>query len=505
MIPVPNVAYVRRADAYTIEHEPVSSERLMERAATAIFHKIFPKLQPDQPVIVFVGMGNNGGDGLVVARLLAQQAVKVEVFILKLSEKGSPDFELNLERLSGFSEVKLFEIAAEGDLPVSLPENAVILDALFGSGLNKEVTGLAARLIRLINTLGNVVVSVDVPSGLFVDQSTDFQRTDVIRADYTFTFEWPKMAFFFPENEAFVGDWSVIPIGLHRTMHQPEGQYVFLTEHNDISRKLHSRSRFAHKGNFGHALLLAGASDKTGAAILAASACLRSGAGLLHVHLPYKAASPLQCVLPEAMVSLDSDDNHLSILPQLTGYDAIAIGPGIGKEESTARVLKLLIQEAKVPLVLDADALNLLSENPTWLSFLPNSSILTPHHREFERLSGSSSNGFERIQKQRELSQRFHLIIVLKGGFTSVSLPDGTVFFNPTGNPGMATAGSGDVLTGVILSLMAQYYEPADAALIGVYLHGLAGDLALKQQSPESLLASDIVKNLGKAFTALRG
>lgn len=505
MIPVPDIAHVRRADAYTIEHEPILSERLMERAATAVFHKIFPKLLPDQPVVVFAGMGNNGGDGLVVARLLAQQAVKVEVFILKLSEKGSPDFELNLERLCGFSEVKLFEITAEGDLPASLPKNAVILDALFGSGLNKEVTGLAARLIRLINTLENVVVSVDVPSGLFADKPTDYRNADVIRADYTFTFEWPKMAFFFPENEAFVGDWSVIPIGLHPDMHQPDGQNVFLTEHRDISRKLHSRSRFAHKGNFGHALLLAGASDKTGAAILAASACLRSGAGLLHLHLPHKAALPLQCVLPEAMVSLDPDDDHLSILPQLTDFDAIAIGPGIGKEEPTARLLKLLIQEAKVPLVLDADALNLLSENPTWLSFLPKNSILTPHHREFERLAGSSSNGFERIRKQRELSQRFHLIIVLKGGFSSVSLPDGRVFFNPTGNPGMATAGSGDVLTGVILSLMAQGYTPADAAFIGVYLHGLAGDLTLKQQSPESLLASDIVKNLGKAFTALRG
>ncbi len=504
MILIPDMAHVREADAYTIQHEPVTSEKLMERAANAIFQRIFPKLQPGQEVVVFAGMGNNGGDGLVIARLLAEQGVKVSVYIPELSETGSTDFQLNFERLNALQLQLVKELVSETDLPAQLPHNCIVIDALFGSGLNREPSGFAAQVVQYINRSERVVVAVDVPSGLFADKATGPGSRSVVRADYTFSFEWPKLAFFCAENEVFVGRWELVPIGLHPAMHQAEKQNFFLTEREDVRAILHGRSRFSHKGTFGHALLIAGEAGKTGAAILAAKASMRAGLGLLHVHLPRKAALPLQCSLPEAMLSFDANADYLTALPENLNYSAIAIGPGIGREAATAATLKLLIQEAKTPLLLDADALNILSENPGWLAFLPPNSILTPHLREFERLTGKTDNHFDRLQKQREFAMRFGIIVVLKGAYSSVGLPDGKVFFNPTGNAGMATAGSGDVLTGIILSLLAQNYRPAEAALLGVYLHGLAGDIALEQQSEESLLASDIVANLGKAFASLR-
>lgn len=504
MIAVPNTSFVREADAYTIQNEPIASIDLMERASEAIVRQLVLRLQPTQEVVVFAGMGNNGGDGLAIARLLAKRGYDVRVYVVQTSKEGSADFHVNHNRLSEQTAVEVHQIPEAHELPESLPANCIVVDALFGSGLNKPIGGVAAQVVDFINRQQVVVVAVDIPSGLFADRATDLLHTAVVHADYTFTFEWPKQAFFFAENEHIVGEWQVVSIGLHPDMHRMEGQKFFLTESADISTRLRSRPRFAHKGNFGHALLMAGSAGKSGAAVLAASACLRSGVGLLHVHVPQHVVLPLQCALPEAMLSIDVNSHHLASLPDLSAYNAIGIGPGIGQEEETAKLLKLLIQEWKHPAVLDADALNILASHPTWLAFLPLNTILTPHVREFERLTGKAVNGFERLEKQREFSQRFGLVVVLKGAYSSISLPDGRVFFNPTGNPGMATAGSGDVLTGIILGLLAQGYSAADAAMTGVFLHGLAGDLAIGHQSHESLLAGDIVALLGKAFLKVR-
>ena len=502
MLKIPEIAFIREADAYTIAHEPIASIDLMERAATALFHRMVARLKPFQKVDVFCGSGNNGGDGLVLARLLQKGGFSVRVFLLMFSEKGSPDFETNLQRLHSLSAIEVHEMKNATDFPAILTETLVV-DALLGSGLNKPAAGIVAELIGHLNSSGALIVAVDVPSGLFADQPLG-AKDAVVKADFTYTFEWPKQAFFFPENEFFVGNWEVVPIGLHSTMHHDNGHRSFLVEKNDIVTQLRPRPRFAHKGNFGHALLLAGASDKAGAAVLAAKACMRSGAGLLHVHLPEKAVLPMQIHLPEAMISVDVNADTIEKLPDLQPYSAIAMGPGVGTSQATASVLKLLIQNADRPLVLDADALNILSENKTWLSFLPKESILTPHPKEFERLVGKWSNGFERLETQREFSRRFGVYVLLKGAFTTLSTPGGPVFFNPTGNPGMATAGSGDVLCGVLLGLMSQGYSPFHAALIGVYLHGLAGDMAAKAWGMEAMLASDIIEKMGEAFASLQ-
>jgi ADP-dependent NAD(P)H-hydrate dehydratase / NAD(P)H-hydrate epimerase len=494
---------IREADAYTILNEPVKSIDLMERAATAIFRRMLPKLSPEQSIKIFAGMGNNGGDGLVLARLLLQQGFKVITYLVNYAEKGSADFEINLELLKHIPGAEIIQIIDSSSFPECTSRD-LLIDAIFGSGLNKPVKGFTEKLIEHINKSSAVVIAVDIPSGLYADKPTDLKKDSVIKADHTYSFELPKLAFLFPENEFYVGNWEIVPIGLHPDFLKDAQTKNHLIDEALVRSLMHPRAKFAHKGSFGHALLIAGSSTKTGAAILAAEACLRSGTGLLHVHLPSKALIPLQSVVPEAMISEDESPTHFTGLPDIINYTAIGIGPGLGTHSETAQALKLLIQNAKVPTVLDADALNILSENKTWMAFLPAGSILTPHPGEFERLAGKWSDSFERLDLQRKMSQRFNIYIVLKGAHTSITTPLGEAWFNSTGNPGMATAGSGDVLTGIITGLVAQRYTPFSAAILGVFLHGLAGDIAAADKSEEGLIASDIVQSIGKAFLKLK-
>lgn len=502
MIKILSVDQIRQADAYTISNEPIHSIDLMERAATAIFKRILPGLTPETSIQVFAGMGNNGGDGLVIARLLRQQNIQVEVFILKTGEQGSPDFEKNLERLSA-ADCPYKALISESDIPV-IPSTTIVIDALFGSGLNKPILGFAGQLIDHINNSGAIVIAIDMPSGLYADKVSEDKKGSIIKADYTYTFQWPKLSMLFPENEFYFGHWEVVPIGLHPDFESETPVSTYLLEQSDIKRMLRTRKRFAHKGSFGHALLIAGSATKSGAAILSAKACIRSGVGLLHTHLPQKALLPMQCSVPEAMLSIDPHPDYFSLLPDIQKFSAVGIGPGIGTAEETSNAMKLLIQQATQPLVIDADGLNILSEHKTWLAFLPKNSILTPHPGEFERLAGKWGNSFEKLDIQRQMAIRFHIIVILKGAFTSIAFPDGSICFNPTGNAGMATAGSGDVLTGIILGLLASGYKPQQAAMIAVYLHGLAGDLAANQLSEESLIATDIIQELGRAFQTIK-
>lgn len=497
-----DTSQIRQADAFTITNEPISSVELMERAATNLYQQFKRRLRPEFQVFVFCGTGNNGGDGLVLSRLMINDGYQVNTFILRTGNNESPDFSINLKRLKD-SGCKILEIRKKEDFP-QLPGKTLVIDALFGSGLNRPLEGLAAELTEHINSGAAIVVSVDMPSGLFADKPMPKGESAVIRADYTYTFELPKLALLMPENEFFVGEWQVVPIGLHPDFIATAHTDYYFTRPDFIGSLLKSRRLHAHKGDFGHALLIAGSSGKGGAALLAAEACLRSGAGLLHVHLPSALHSALLSRLPEAMISIEPGECFLQ-LPDIEQYNAIGIGPGLGIAPETASALKLLIQQATVPLVIDADALNILAEYPTWLAFLPKSSILTPHPGEFRRLAGSWQNSFERLEMQRHLSIRHGLIIVLKGAYTCISLPDGRCFFNSTGNPGMATGGSGDVLTGVITGLLSRGYHPIEAALLGTFVHGLAGDLAAGELGQESMIASDITANLGKAFRMLAG
>jgi NAD(P)H-hydrate epimerase len=500
MLKILSTDQIRQADSYTIANEPVLSINLMERAATRCVEWILNKLTRNQHVFIFCGQGNNGGDGLVIARHLAEKDFTVTVYSILHSDRQSPDFLINMERILAQGKVRIHNIRTVADIDSISPDN-LIIDALLGSGLTKSLKGLLADCVDLINKCNAPVISIDIPTGLFCDHSIENQNNPaVIKADYTLTFQTPRLSFLFPENEIYVGEWQVLPIGLNEEFLQQQKTVFSITEFKDILQLITPRKRFGHKGSYGHGLLIAGSYGKMGAVVLGAKAALRSGAGLITAHIPIKGYSIVQTAVPEAMVNLDESEYFFSSPPNISPYNAIAAGPGLGTGPESSKALKLLIQNSSNPLILDADALNILSENKTWLAFLPKGSILTPHFKEFERITHKVSNSFDRIELQRELSIKYGIYIILKGANSSISFPDGNIFFNPTGNPGMATGGSGDVLTGILLGLMAQNYNPASVCLIGTYIHGMAGDIAARKNSMQSMIAGDIVDSLGDAF-----
>lgn len=492
-----SVEKIREADAYTIENEPISSIDLMERAASTIYEWFMKRCKSKEvSVKIFCGVGNNGGDGLALARMLFFTDIIPQVFMVRLSDKMSRDCEINFNRLKEETEVPIYDIFSDEEFP-QISDNEIIIDAVFGSGLNRKVEGFAAELIRHLNNNKAVRIAIDIPSGLSADTIyTSYQHDAIFKADYTLSFQFPKLSFMFPENDVFVGRWEVLDIGLHKDYIEAAETMNFYTTEDVAMPILRKRSKFSHKGTYGHALLVAGSEGKTGAALLSAEACLRTGVGLLTAHLPKSAVLPMQIYLPEAMIDIDKSDAHCSEINDILSYTAIGAGPGLGKDAETVIALKKIIQEATVPLVLDADALNIIADNPTWLSFLPDKTILTPHPKEFERLFGKTCNSYERLEIQRKMSAVHNIIIVLKGAHTAITFPNGSCFFNSTGNPGMATAGSGDVLTGMILSLLAQRYMPEEAALLGVYLHGKAGDKAAEEKGEMSMIARDIIRNI---------
>ncbi|MFA8300663.1 MAG: NAD(P)H-hydrate dehydratase [Hyphomicrobiales bacterium] len=498
MIKILPVHKIREADEYTIKHEPISSVDLMERAATRLFKWILKRLKKGQKVKVVCGPGNNGGDGLVIARFLVEAGFDTQTYIVKFTDKFSTDFAINYDRLKTL-DASCSYITSKDDIP-EFENNELVIDAIFGSGLSRIVDGLAGDVIESINSSDAYVVSIDIPSGLFADSTCRKNGGKIIRADYTLTIETPKLAFFMPENDEFVGRWEIIPIGLHKDYFDKAKISNFFVSMNDITPRLRGRSKFSHKGTFGHGLLISGAYGKIGAAVLASKAALRSGLGLLTVHVPKCGYNIIQTAVPEAMVSIDSDEENFFYLPKLDPYRAIAIGPGIGQSEGAKMGLKMLIQTYNAPIILDADALNIIADHRTWLSFLPQNSILTPHPGEFARLAGTPSDDFDQIEKARYMAIKFGIYIVLKGAHTLITTPDGRCFFNSTGNPGMATGGSGDVLTGIILGLLTQGYNSFDACVVGVYLHGLAADKAVFDKGYNSLIASDIINYLPSAF-----
>ena len=492
----------RELDAYTIDHEPIASIDLMERASLTFVHWFVNKFPDhDIPVHVFCGSGNNGGDGLASARLLQQRFYNVTVWFCKISENPSPDFQANWDRLPRRTELQIRTIEKGAPLP-DLPENVIAIDAIFGSGLNRPVEGYWADLFQHLNEQNITRVSIDIPSGLFADQHSEGA---CMHADFTFSFEMPKRAFFFPENQNIVGEWSFESIGLHPDFITKTDTPFYYIDIIFAKKLLHKRQKFNHKGNFGHALLIMGSYGKVGAAILAARACLRSGVGLVTIHAPKCAYPILQMSIPEAMVNIDRHEFFLSEIPKLSAYKAIGVGCGIDQKRSSAEALEELLERSPIPLVLDADALNLISKNQKLVKKIPKNSILTPHPKEFERLFGATKNDFERNELQRTKARELNIYIVLKGAHTCIACPDGSCYFNATGNPGMATGGSGDVLTGIITGLLAQSYTPFEAATLGVYLHGLAGDIASEELEQEALIAGDIVQYLGRAFKKLKG
>ncbi len=497
-------AQIHELDTYTIEHEPIRSIDLMERAAKALTKAISEEWTNQTPIVVFAGPGNNGGDALAVARMLAEQDYKIAVYLFNIHNQLSADCAINKQRIIDSRRIKSFnEITVNFD-PPSLDAGTLVIDGLFGSGLNKPLAGGFASLVKYINHSPAKVVSIDMPSGLMCEEHTHNIRANIVNADLTLTLQQKKLAMLFADNQQFVGDVRVLDIRLsHEYIVQTDSLYTQIEE-KDIRPRMIHRSDFVHKGNMGNALLVAGSYGMAGAAVLAARACLRSGAGKVTVNIPKRNYDVMQISVPEAVLQIDREDTYFSEPTDTDDFDALGIGPGIGMNENTAIALIAQLRRTQCPIVADADALNILANHRAWMQQLPKGIILTPHPKEFDRMAGNISNDcYERLTKAREMAERLGVYIMLKGHNTALCLPDGHVYFNSTGNAGMATAGSGDVLTGIITALLARGYNTKDAALVGMYLHGLAGDLAMKSTSKESLIASDIIDYLPQAFKRL--
>ncbi len=489
-----NATQIKELDKFTIENEPIESVKLMERAATAFVRWFTEKFRKEQRVVIFCGSGDNGGDGLAIARMLLQKMFEVAIYHVP-SKITSPNYQINEERLTHLGFVNT--IGTTKEIP-TLPDDCIIIDALFGSGINKPITGICAEVIAAINKSEATVVSVDMPSGLYMDKQNE---TDIIvKAQYTVSFQIPKLAFMLPQHEEYVGDWYILHIGLSRECIENFETNYYYSDENHIKTLVRSRNKFSHKGNYGKALIIAGSYGMMGAAVLSSKACLRTGAGLVKAYVPEAGFFVLQNDLPELIVLLDENAEIITDIPELTEFTAIGIGPGIGEKPETIKAFEKLLTKTKIPLVLDASALNILAANKTLLTKIPANSIITPHVKEFEKLVGKSENEYDRLEKAKAFSKLYNIYVVLKGAHSAVINPDGIIYFNSTGNPGMAKAGSGDVLTGILTALLAQGYQSKEAALLGVFLHGYAGDAAARKLSQHSLLASDIVDGITYFF-----
>jgi len=489
-------------DEYTIANEPVKSIDLMERAARAMTSAIQGRWDNRTPMVVFAGPGNNGGDALAVARMLLESQYQVQTFIFNVNGKLSTDCHQNLKRLREKWGRTVVEVIQEFDPPQLTPD-LLVIDGLFGSGLNKPLAGGFASLVKYINAGEAQVVSLDVPSGMMTEDNTYNVRPNIIRATLTLTLQQPKLAMLFAENQEFVGQLRVLDIRLsQKGMDEIDAQYT-MTEEAQVRSLLKTRPAFAHKGDMGNALLVAGSYGMAGAAVLAAKACLRSGVGKLTVVTPRLNVNILQNSVPEAVLKIDREETVFCETVSTDAYQALGIGPGLGTQEQTAVATIAQLRRSNIPAVVDADAINVLSTHRSWMQQLPHGIILTPHPKELDRLEGHCSNSYERLTKARQLAERIGGHVVLKGHHSAICLPDGHVVFNTTGNAGMATAGSGDVLTGILTALLARGYGNTDACIVGTYLHGLAGDLAARDLGQESLTASDLISYLPKAFLYL--
>ena len=482
-----NVSQTREADNHTILKEEISSFALMGQASLAFVKAIEPLLQRSQKIAIVGGVGNNGGDGFAIARILRNKKYNIQPFLVQFKDTLTPDCIINYDKLHD-----TIIINSTSEIP-SFSEYDVIIDGIFGFGLSRPITGFTKQVIENINKAKKTVYAVDVPSGLYCDTLPDSET--IVQADTVVSFQRPKLSFFFPENGNYVKNWKTVDIGLDEEFVQRQDSKHFILNEK-IVEVLATRPRQSHKGDYGHTLLIAGSYGKMGAATLSSKACLRSGTGLLTTYVPKCGYQIIQSSIPEAMCLTDENEEFVTQLPEISKYDVVGIGPGLDTNEKTVQVVKKLLSESKNPLVIDADAINIISQNEELISLLPKNSILTPHIKEFDRLVGKSNTSTERFQKQLEFSAKHQCVVVLKNAYTVISSPEGNLYFNTSGNQGMATGGSGDVLTGIITGLLAQNYSSLHAALLGVYFHGKAGDEAASKKGYNALIASDIIDAL---------
>ncbi len=493
-------------DLYTIAQEPIAAIDLMERAATAFTTWFAHKFEAKHPVIIVCGNGNNGGDGMAIARLLWQQEYTVKVFFTEITKNQTSEFTANYARLREKTNVVCTEIT---DIPTFYDDfiylqkeksaaNCIVIDALLGTGISQSLAGQNAQIINILNSQKNITrIALDVPSGMFCDKPNSDNL--IFNAGYTATFHSPKLAFFLPEAGENVGELAVLNIGLNDGFLLENELPYHVLNRDFIKKMLKNRPRFAHKGSFGHALLIAGSYGMMGAAVLATQAALRSGVGLVTAHTPRKGVDILQIKCPEALCSIDDSDFFFSDFSENASiFTAIAVGCGIGQNNITKAALKDLLLLRR-PLIIDADALNIIATN-NWQTSIPPNSILTPHPKEIARLFGETQNSLERLHLLQEKAAELAIIIVLKGAFTAIAVPDGNIYFNTTGNNGLAKGGSGDTLTGLMVGLLAQGYSPQYAAMIAVFQHGAAADIAATMLGETAMLPSDLVQYFGNAI-----
>ncbi|WP_378187944.1 NAD(P)H-hydrate dehydratase [Aquimarina sp. W85] len=488
-------------DLATLKSQKISSLDLIERAATQVFNSIHGKLNgTDVAFHIFCGIGNNGGDGLVLSRLLIEHGYKVTTYIVNCSDKRSENFLKNYDRLVAMDIPWPLQLRSEKDFP-KLEANDMVVDAIFGIGLNRPIVSWVINLIKYINSSNTFVLSIDIPSGLYADKAPD-TKDGVIRAAVTFTFQTPKLVFFLPETANYTRDFEILDIGLDQKIIEESRAGAVLLSKNMILSMYQPREKFSHKGTYGHSLLVGGSYGKIGSMILATKAAMRVGSGLATAYIPECGYTALQTSVPTAMVITDDNDNYIEAINYTVNANAIGIGMGMGTHKKTIMAFGNLLKKINDPIVIDADALNSIASEKELANSIPADSILTPHPKELERLIGKWKDDFEKIEKAKQYSKRYKCILVIKGAFTLIINND-DVFINTTGNPGMATGGTGDVLTGMITGLLAQGYASLQAALIAVYLHGLAGDLSIQNTGYQGLLATDLVESIGKSFLKL--
>lgn len=492
---------IYEGDKLTATRQNITSTELMERAGIQIFNWLHVRMQGAQvPIHVFCGIGNNGGDGLVVARHLVTHGYNVKTYVVNYSDKRSKDFLINYDRIKKTTKEWPTLLTCEEDFPVILKED-IIVDAVFGIGLNRPAVDWVKALFSHFRNSKAFTLSIDIPSGLYTDKIPE-DENGVVTANHTLSFQSPKLIFFLPDTAKYTLQWEILDIGI-----DPEFLFTTPTESELIGKYeilpiYKPREKFAHKGTYGHSLIIGGSYGKIGAVSLASRAALISGSGLVSSFVPECGYSILQTALPEVMVATDENDKFITDIKHSIDANAIGIGIGLGTEKKTITALENFLKSNKLPLVVDADALNILSKKKALLKLLPKYSILTPHPKELERLIGAWQNDFDKLNKTKEFSKKYHCIVVIKGANT-ISVSGDKLYINSTGNPGLATAGTGDVLTGIITGLLAQGYEPLPATLFGVYLHGRSADIALEDYGYQSLIASHVIDYLGEAYLDL--
>jgi len=488
-------------DKLTAERQNISSTELMERAGTQIFNWMHRRMQGAQvPIHVFCGIGNNGGDGLVLARHLITHGYNVHTYVINYSDKRSKDFLINYDRIKNTTKKWPTLLKCTEDFP-EIHQNDIIVDAVFGIGLNRPVDDWVKKLFQHFRATKAFTMSVDIPSGLYTDKPVE-DPDAVVYAGFTLSFASPKLVFFLPETAKYTVQWEILDIGL-----DPEFLYTTATEaqligKHEVLPNYMPRDKFSHKGTFGHALIIGGSYGKIGAVTLAGRAALAAGAGLVSAYVPKCGYMPLQASFPEAMVITDSDEEKITTIDFDITPTVVGFGIGVGTDAKTVSAFEAFLKTNKAPLVIDADGLNILAKKKALLKLLPELSILTPHPKELERLVGSWKDDFEKLKKAKAFAKKHKVILVLKGANT-ITIFNEQLFVNTTGNPGLATAGSGDVLTGVVTGLIAQGYHSSVAAIFGVYLHGKSADIAVQDFGYQSLIASHVIEYLGEAYIDL--